>query len=54
MCDILEAEPEVDYSTSIFVINLELCDSSLLDRKLGDRNLVRSLIILTFLFLITK
>ena len=27
MCDQLEAEPEVDYSTSVFIDNLEICDS---------------------------
>ena len=36
MCDQLSTEPEVDYSTSFFIDNTELCDSSLLDSKLGD------------------
>ena len=36
MCDQIENEPEVDYSTSVFIDNLEICDSSLLDSKLGD------------------
>ena len=36
MCDQLETEPEVDYSTSVFNDNLEIFDSSLLDSKLGD------------------
>ena len=36
MCDQIETEPEVDYSTSVFIDNLEICDSSLLDSKLGD------------------
>ena len=36
MFDQLETELEVDYSTSVFIDNLEICDSSLLDSKLGD------------------
>ena len=36
MSDILETEPEVDYSTSVFVDNLKLIDSALLESKLGD------------------
>ena len=36
MDDILETEPDVDYSTSVFVDNFESIESALLESKLGD------------------
>ena len=36
MVVVLETEPDVDFSTSVFVDDYELIDSALLESKLGD------------------
>ena len=36
MDDVLETEPDVDFSTSVFVDDYQLVDSALLESKLGD------------------